>query len=217
MDIKNRYNSPNFESIKLKRNEAVKVKKLIQQYKMEKSPVVFNDLIDVFTPHIEKESTKLAGKSHDPKDVAQDLYLNLIELFTKSNEQHHPVTTLVSKLNTESANKYQSKKVAHKEISQLTPEENMKLSYRHELDCPETEKEQVDRLINTTETLHERDRVFLDRYRRGDDKKTIAHNYGLIPESVRNVLNDCVRKMKQKHDPNTDATSISTIPITWKL
>ena len=201
MNIKNNVNSPEFQSIKLRRNEAKQVNKLIKQYQSNQSPEVYQDLVEIFAPHIEKEGALRAKNAQEKKDIIQDMHLNLIEIFSNTKEKYHPVFSITSRLNETNARQSQIKKLPQKSINRLTEIETQKLSYRQALDTEETPVEIVDRLIDTTKSLREREKICLEGYRNKESFQEIGNRFWLTAPSIRSILNKSFHKIKFKHNP----------------
>lgn len=199
MDIKRTQNSPNFEQIKLSRNESIKVNKLVGQYRKTKSSDIFVELTDVFTPHIEKEG-ELKSKPKNRKDFMQDMYLNLIEIFTDPKINVHPAYSIIEKLNNLSDRLSKPSKVLKKSLERLSEKEHQLLACEQPLNEPETPKELVDRLISTTQ-IREREKNFINKTLNEDTYEEIGYHFGLTKESVRQVIDKGIHKIKMRHNP----------------
>ena len=89
---------------------------------------------------------------------------------------------------------------SRKSIEKLTEKEHSKLSFEQPLNDAESPDEIVNRLIDTTKTLSERQKTILNKYRDDRTNKEIAHTYGLTSQTVRHILYKSVQKIKEVHN-----------------
>lgn len=215
MDIKNSSNTPNFGQIKLSSKDARQVNKLLRQYHKEQSPDVFVDLVDIFAPHFEKEGELRLKSNTTKQDIVQDLYLNLLEHFTKVVSDHYPIKIILKNLNKKSVRPPKTKP-----IENLTDSEHLRFSYEAELNSAETTTEILDKAIHSTKSLTEKEKDFLGRYRDNQSFNYIGNTFDLLPASVRTTMNKSVHKIKKEVDPQYRAEHMDKDDpptITWNL
>lgn len=97
MEIQKINNSPNFQAIKLTSKEGRKISEIVREYRKSPNPKLQEQLVDIFTPHIEKEAEKYDGILRE--DFKQDLYMSLLENMGKVDVKYQPSNNLVGKLN----------------------------------------------------------------------------------------------------------------------
>ena len=200
MKIDNHRDAIHFKQIKLSRNDIIKVNKLLEHCRKENSPCVYQSLIDIFAPHIDKESSIIGKHRYDIKDISQDLYLNLIENFNENLKLNGCARTLVENLNKKIDYIIKLKSIRTKSINNLTQKEYDTLSYENSYNAPETTKELLDRLISST-NLRYRQRAFIDSYRNGYTFSEIGNAINLSPKTVRSILGDAIHNIKMRHIP----------------
>lgn len=124
MKISRNANNVNFEAIKLTRPEAKRVGQIMRQYKSNSNQEL-QQILDIFTPHIEKEVASTAKKQDNLsiQDYTQKLYLKLFEGLERHHNKHHPTGRLVDDLNEVKPEPDDFLTMGHKSFNDLTPEE----------------------------------------------------------------------------------------------
>ena len=102
MNINERYNSTNFKSIKLNKQETLKAKDILSKYSYSDNRArehLTADLLDIFNNKIEKEGKLIAKSTHSADDCIQDLFLNFFEGIRESIKEKDPLKFILNKLN----------------------------------------------------------------------------------------------------------------------
>ena len=130
MVIQRTNNSPSFQAIQLSTKESRKAAQILRKYKHQQDPKLKEQLVDIFTPHFEKEAELHEGVLK--QDFIQDLFVKLFESLDKVNIKFSPCSNLVSKLNAfepTPANFLTN----HQSIETLTNAEKSKLIFEEKL------------------------------------------------------------------------------------
>lgn len=184
-----------FKAIKLTRQESNKVGEYFRVYRNLGNLEARSKIVDIFTPHIEKEAKTMAEEDINlsVKDYAQNLYLRLLEKIETINLKFHPVTELTNNLNN-----YRPQKedyitiLENKSIEELTPEEQYIISNKDQ----STLKEKMHQIIEETPNLRERSKNIVQDYLDGYSYKVLCKKYELTTARVHYIIDEEMRKIR---------------------
>lgn len=201
MQINNNQYNPSFKQIKLTTKEGRIVSNLYRQYKSGKSKTAMAEVVDIFTPHIEKEVESLKLSMLDAQDTKQNIFLKLIETFTFNRLNSHPSFNIVEILNKAIETEKHTKFPKKLSFDKLTQKERSSLIFENGLEMAKAETEYVANLIQKTSQLSEREKSILQDFRNDIPSYITAEEFKLTSSRIREIQKTCIHKIKMQHIP----------------
>ena len=196
MRIENNPNYQTFKQIKLSKGKARIVNKLQKQYRINKSEDILSEVVNLFSPHIEKEAELIDKSRYSVQDHKQNMFLKLIETFSKIKVVNDPSYYII-----ESLNSLKPHNTLIKQFPKSCPVNKLKsLKVDDRYDFGETPEELVQKLVKTTPDLKERESVILQRYINGESSSDLGKKFGITSKRVNQIVRKCIHKIKMQHN-----------------
>ena len=205
MKISEINNKTNFKAIKLTHSESKKVGELIRTYRSKGNLETKAQIVDIFTPHIEKEARTMAEENVNlsVKDYAQNLNLRLLEKMETISLKFHPVTELTNNLNNYKPQEDDYITISeNKSIEDLTPIEELYLS----VDDLPVLKDRMHSIVSETPYIALRSKSIVHDYLDGYTHKDLGEKYALTSDRIRNIIESFARKIRIADNSSEDQT-----------
>lgn len=196
MKITSQNNTTNFKAIKLTLPESKKAANLVRNYRNTGDIKAKTQIVDIFTPHIEKEAKEKAEENNNlsMKDYAQNLHLKLLEKIETVNLKYHPVPYIVDRLNEYKSGKDDFFVLAeNKSIEELTPEEEYIISDKGQPSL----KEKMHTVVSTF-IEGKRNKAILNDYIDRYSTKELGQKYSLTPNRCQQIIDKYSRILHYK-------------------
>lgn len=231
MNINERYNSTNFKSIKLNKQETLKAKDILSKYPYSDNRArehLTADLLDIFNNKIEKEGKLIAKSTHSAEDCIQDLFLNFFEGIRESIKEKDPLKFILNKLNSFKKGKDSLKtEFGRASIDRtISTEKNTRFSDVITEDISskiDTEsKEKAKTIIDSTTdngSLTEQEKLVLEKLREGKTKTQISEEMNIAVNNVHKHVSKFIKKIQYENDclPEEISSKIRALKETFKL
>lgn len=191
MEIRTNSDTTNFKAIQLSRIEANRLGHAIRQYRLNPTSVAQQQILDIFTPLIEKE-VALAAEKQDRlsiNDYAQSLYLKLFEKLGEINIKFHPVYELINSMNEIKPSEDDFLTMGLESFDDLTPEEEEKIVMMDKKDSTLNQK-MCEVFSKKLRYLPSRGCDMALEYLKGGSIYDVINRWNLSKESVQQILNE---------------------------
>ena len=111
--------------INLTGDEVSQVGNFMREYSRKPTPQLKEQILSVFTPHIERSAASLGAEGVSVQDYSQNLYLKLFESLDDACRKQNPVDEILGKLNDTAPVADDFVRMGHKSIDELTPAEEL--------------------------------------------------------------------------------------------
>ena len=208
--------SPSFGQIKLTRKETIKVNNLLNDYRKGKTDGIFEQLTDIFTPHLEKEAKNKTNGEYIEKDFLQELHIRLFEIFSKFTDKTHPAYTIVKRLNKINPSKNEAATLPkHIPLEQLSKEDEEAHTVNM-LFASETAKGRA-KIVTETSQLTQRERQILEEHLYGKKFQDIADTYDLTRDRIKQIHDKVILQIKLIHNRKYRMKYFKDYPTKRKL
>lgn len=185
----------NFKAIKLTRKESNKIGIFTREYRSLGNLEARAKIVDIFTPHIEKEAKAKVEENNNLsiKDYSQNLHLKLLEKIETVNLNFHPVTELINNLNSYNPQKDDYFTLSeNKSIEELTPEEEYTISNKEQ----STLNEKMHQVVSICLYRDENRRMILHDFLDDYTEKELARKYNLYKNTIREKIEQGIYRIK---------------------
>ena len=189
--------------INLTGDEVSQVGNFMREYSRKPTPQLKEQILSVFTPHIERSAASLGAEGVSVQDYSQNLYLKLFESLDDACRKQNPVDEILVKLNGTTPVADDFVRMGHKSLDDLTLKEEFFVS--DERLQPLSEKgvqflndklRQIFGSACKVYGLTPRSYEIMSKYLNGCSLAEIGKEFHLTSERVRQLIKESAERIK---------------------